>query len=257
MRHWLPTLIRMNWAEMRADAGAFWSMMSLMAIQNILYFMLWVILFDRVGTLRGWGLSDVAMLFGAGAFGYGIFFTLLGGLDRLAETVADGRLDLYLARPRAVLPMVLMSRTRSDSLGDLVTGLVMMALFVRPEWSQIPMLLLLTVSMGLVFASARLVLHTLAFWGMAGQANENAYMAFLIAGTNPQHGIGTLGKYLLLTVFPAGYLGLVPVLAWREQSGLLLLGQVAASLAIAGFSVWLFHRGLARYASGNQFVSLR
>lgn len=254
---WVKEIIAMNWAEMRADAGAFWSMMLLMAVQNLLYFMLWVLMFRQVGTLGGWGLSDVALLFGAGAFGYGIFFTLLGGLDRVAEIVSDGRLDLYLARPRPVLPMVLLARARSDSLGDLLTGAVMLTVFVRPSLSQLPMLAVLVISMGLVYASARLILHALAFWGISGNANENAYMAFLCAGTNPQHGVGFIGKAILLTVFPAGYLGLVPVLAWRDHSSVILAGQLLASLVIAAFAVWLFQTGLKRYTSGNQFVMMR
>lgn len=254
---WLTTIMKLNWSNMVTNAKAFYTLMGLMCLQNLIYFSLWVIMFERISSLRGWGLTEVAFLFASGALGYGIFFTIFGGLNTLGHTIQNGELDTYLARPRSTLTLVLMQRMRADSFGDVVTGIVMLGIFVRPPLSTWPLLLVLSVTAGMAFMAFRLIAHSLSFWGMSGEASENSFTAFLITGTNPQKGFDPLFKAALLTVFPAGYVGLLPVEIMRDFRWDFLALQVMGSATVFTFSVWLFHQGLKRYTSGNKFLSLR
>lgn len=254
---WIFAMLRVNWANATAHKGAFWSLTIMMCLQDLIYFMCWVFVFDRIGSMQGWGVREVAFLFGAGAIGYGVIFTLLGGLNRIAYMIEDGALDIYMARPQSVVWMLLFSRIRADSMGDVICGIVMMAIFVRPDLADIPLLVILSLSAGIVYASFRLICHALAFWGAGGDVGENGFTAFLIASTNPQNGFGQWGKLVLLTVFPAGYVSLLPVEILRDFRWDWLAWQLGGSIAVFTFALWLFGRGLRRYSSGNRFLMLR
>lgn len=255
--HWVLATIRLNWSNMTANKRAFWTMAALMCAQNLIYFSLWVMVFSRLSSLKGWGLTEVAYLYGAGALGYGAIFTVFGGLNQVASVIRNGTLDVFLARPRSPLLSVMLSRMRADSLGDVVVGLVMLTIFVRPSLHDLPLIAVLSLSAGVVYASVRLLIHSFAFWGLGEEAAESGYIAFLITATNPQKGFGTLGKILLLSVFPAGYIALLPVEILQSFSWANLAWQVGASLSIAAFAVLLFQLGLKRYSSGNKFLMLR
>jgi ABC-2 type transport system permease protein len=254
---WITSTIRINWINMTADSKAFWSLGALMAVQNLIYFSLWAVVFSRVSSLKGWGLPEVAFLYGSGAIGYGILFSVLGGLNQLSSYIQDGLLDVYLARPRPVLLSILMHRMRADSLGDILAGVVMLLVFVRPEWKDVPLIMALSILAGIVYAAFRLIVHTLAFWGTGNETSENGFSAFLIASTNPQNGFGPWGKFVLLTVFPAGYISLLPVEILKKFDWKLFTLQICGSFAVLAFSLWLFQQGLKRYASGNRFLTLR
>jgi ABC-2 type transport system permease protein len=254
---WILSTLKLNWSNLIADARAFLALSVLMAVQNIIYLMLWVAVFQRISSLKGWGLSEVAFLYGAGAMGYGVLFCLFGGVNQMATAIHDGTLDVYLARPRPVLPSVMMHRMRADSLGDIAAGIAMIAWFVRPELSQLLLILALGLLAGIVYLSFRMICHSLAFWGVSNEASENSFIAFLIASTNPLNGFGMFGKLVLLTVFPAGYIAFLPVEILREFRWDYFALEIAGAFAVLGFAVWLFHRGLRRYASGNRFLVLR
>lgn len=254
---WITAILKLNWANVTAHKGAFWSLSLLMCVQNLIYFSLWGIVFYTVGNMRGWGLSEMAFLYGAGAIGYGILFTLLGGLNQLGDTINNGTLDIHLARPRPPLLLALMGRMRADTLGDLLCGIVMVGFMVRPALADIPLIIVLSLSAGFVYVAARLVANTLAFWGVSGDTGENAFVAFLIASTNPQSGFGTWGKLALLTIFPAGYIALLPVEIIRDFRWDYMMLQLGGSTTVFAFSLWLFNRGLKRYTSGNRFIVQR
>ena len=254
---WIVEILRLNWANITAHKGAFWSLTVMMCLQNLIYFMMWVFVFDRISDLHGWGLREMAFLYGAGAMGYGIFFTLFGGLNQIAYMIEDGSLDSHLARPRSTVWLALFSRMRADSIGDILCGLIMMVFFVRPDMGDVPLLIVLSLSAGLVYTAFRLICHALCFWGLGGDAGEQGFMAFLITTTNPQNGFGPWAKLALLTVFPAGYVSLLPVEILRDFSWGMLAWQLAASAGIFASSLWLFEHGLKRYRSGNRFLLLR
>lgn len=254
---WVIATVKLNWANMTSNMGVFWSLSAMMAIQNLIYFSLWGVVFSRISTLHGWGFSEIAFLYACGGLGYGLLFTVFGGVSQISSYIHDGLLDIYLARPRPLLPSLLMHRMRADSLGDVFSSVLMIALFVKPDWADIPVIIALSILAGVVYGAFRLIMHTLAFWGLDNEAGENGFIAFLIAATNPQHGFGFWGKFILLTVFPAGYVGLLPVEILKDFDWWLFLWQIAGSCAVLAFSLWFFYYGLKRYTSGNKFLSLR
>lgn len=259
MKHyqWIFETLRINWLNMVQNRSAFYTMMLLMLLQNLIYFGMWIIIFKQISSLKGWGLPEVSYLFAAGAAGYGLFFCLFGGLNQLGHMIHDGTLDIYLTRPRSVLFSAMMQRMRGDSAGDVLTGIILLGLFLQPALSMWPLIFVLTISSGAVFASFRLISHSLAFWGISGETSENSFTAFLITATNPQVGFAPILKLILLTVFPAGYIGLLPVEIIRDFRWDFLALQLVGSAGLVGVSIWFFNISLRRYCSGSQMTHLR
>lgn len=254
---WILATLKLNWNNAVQEPKTFYTMMFFMCMQNFIYFGLWVILFSQISSLRGWGLREVAFLYGAGALGYGILFTIFGGLNQLGGTIQNGEMDVYLARPQSPLLMALLQRIRTDSIGDILTGILMMGFFMRPSPDLLPLIALLCVSMGLIYFSVRLIGHCLSFWGLGEETGESIFMSFIITSTNPQKGFPPFAKAALLSVFPAGYIALIPVEIVLNFRWDYMALQMGATVIIVSFALWFFHAGLKRYSSGNKFIVLR
>lgn len=108
---YLGALFRTNLRAGFARPGAAISQLVLMLINNLIFFIVWALYFDRFPDLRGWGKSDVALLYGVAAFGFGLSIAIAGGMRDLSRAIVEGSLDVHLGRPRHPLPSLLMSRS--------------------------------------------------------------------------------------------------------------------------------------------------
>lgn len=92
---------------------------------SIVLFM-WV--FVHFQQVRGWGLSEMFLVFGIVAAGFGLGTYLSGNVLTLADVIVSGRLDYYLSLPRPALLHALASRSRVSGLGDFCYGFISFAL---------------------------------------------------------------------------------------------------------------------------------
>ena len=98
-----------------------------MIANNTMYFLVWVIFFDRFKDVRGWGLGDMYVTFGVAASAFGLVSILFGNAFSLGEIITRGRLDYYLSLPRPVLLHALSSRMVASGLGDFLYGFLSFA----------------------------------------------------------------------------------------------------------------------------------
>jgi len=61
-----------------------------MFLNNGVYFLFWVLFFDRFKEIRGWALPDMLLLCGIVATGFGIGAYLFGNVLTLAEVISQG-----------------------------------------------------------------------------------------------------------------------------------------------------------------------
>jgi ABC-2 type transport system permease protein len=253
---WIFALAKINWYNMITNINAFYVMTLSMCIQNLIHFSLWFIVFKQISSLRGWQLQDVSFLLANATLGYGILFFIFGGVNQIANMIHSGEIDLYMVKPKSTLILVLLRCMRADSVGDILTGAIMLMLFVEKNTSLL-LIGTLILSSGIVMFSVRLICHTCAFWGINHEGSERNFMAFMVMATNPQNGFKPLFKAILLSIFPAGYIGYLPVEIIRSPNWMLLLLQVSGSMLILIFAIWFFQIGLRYYNSGNRFLTLR
>ena len=72
---------------------AFLSQIVGMLLNNAVYFLFWVIFFDRFKELNGWGLQEMFLIFAVVATGVGLATFLFGNVLSLADMVSEGRLE--------------------------------------------------------------------------------------------------------------------------------------------------------------------
>ena len=69
-----------------------------------------LLMFSQVDVLGGYGLPEVAFLYGLSATSFGLADLAVGSMDRLGSRVRDGTLDTLLVRPVPVLAQVAADR---------------------------------------------------------------------------------------------------------------------------------------------------
>lgn len=235
-----------------------WSAVVLMAANNLLFFITFAIYFRNFSSLKGWVRDDIALLIGMTCWAFGLATFLAGGIRDLANTIASGGLDPYLGRPRHPLPALLLSQSLPSGLGDMASGVVFWLVLAHRGWVDLPLLLLVGTFGAIVVTATATLFQCLAFW-LPGAAllAEEMFQMFMMVAYYPEHPFGFVVRLLLLTVFPAGFVAMMPVEAVHSADPLKLAACAGAALVYAGLAWLVFERGLKRYTSGNRIIELR
>src|SRR5689334_11746128 len=138
--------------------------MLFMRLNNVAFFVFWWLLFARVGSLRGWRVSEVELLFGISATGFGLRQVLTGGVAHLSRLIDDGGLDPLLAQPKPTLLYALCSRSEASGFGDVLSGVAFLAHSGYLSVHSAPRVLLCALASALGFVATGVVVHSLAFW---------------------------------------------------------------------------------------------
>ncbi|MEU8789036.1 ABC transporter permease [Streptomyces sp. NPDC048643] len=117
-----------------------------------------LLMFSQVDRIGGYGLPEVAFLYGVAGTAFGLADLALGSMDRLGRRVRDGTLDTLLVRPAPVLAQVAADRFALRRLGRIVQGLLVLgyALAVLDiQWTPLKVLLvpLMLLSGGVIFSA--------------------------------------------------------------------------------------------------------
>ncbi len=239
-----------------AERGAFFMRVILMAVNNAIFFTFWIVLLSRVPRIRGYALGDVALLYGIVAVANGVAVFVAGGAQYLARMIHDGELDALIAQPKSTLLYAAGLRSQPSGLGDVVSGLVMIALSGRVTMLGIPVVLAAGIAGAVVLVSTAVLMHSAAFWlGRTESASRQLYEVTLMFSLYPDTLFTGPMRWILYTVIPAGFVGYLPVELIRAPTvwtAMAILGGVAAYVVAA---VWVFERGLRAYSSGSRFAT--
>ena len=224
-----------------------------MFINNGIYFVFWLIFFNQFGTVRGYEMSDIYLLFAIATLGYGIGFMFAANSGtNLAYLIAQGRLDYYLVLPRNLLLHVIFSRMSVSTIGDVSFGLVAYLFTGRFHPVEILLFLISSVLVGLVFVGFSIITGSLAFYlGNARYLSQQMTNAILTFALYPNTLFSGVARLLLFTLLPAAFIGAVPVEVVKSRSWLLLAGLFGAVVVLWGVGTAVFYLGLRRYESGS------
>jgi ABC-2 type transport system permease protein len=245
-------LVKLNLAGLMEYRATFLTQAVGMFINNGIYFVFWLMFFDRFEDVRGYQIEQIFLLFALVAGGWGLAFTFAGNANRIAGLIAQGRLDYYLTLPRPVLPHLLFSYMNPFTMGDL-TFAVMAYLFAgRFDVLSILLWLACSICTAIICVSFMAVVSCAAFFlGNAAQWTfyfENALVTFSLYPNGLFQGAIRL---ILFTLIPSAFIGAVPV-EIVETHSFTLLG-ILASVALVGIVILnvVFRVGLRRYESGS------
>jgi ABC-2 type transport system permease protein len=192
-----------------------------MLANNFLFLGFWAIFFQRVPSVAGWTLADVALCYGMAATAFGLAAVFAGGVFELAPAIARGGLDTWLLRPRPVLLQAVAGRMRLSGFGDLVTGPILLILAGHATPARIAVFVAGSVIGALVFAAFVLACHAAAFWfGRAEELSLLGVNAILSFALYPPGLFTGPSRLLLFTVLPAGLMSWLPAeLVLRPDAG--------------------------------------
>lgn len=254
MREWrfLTALWKANLLAAMEYRAAFLAQVVGMMLNNAIYFVFWVLFFERFQSVRGWGLPDMFLLFGVVAAGFGLGVFLFGNAMRLADVIAGGRLDYYLSLPRPVLLHALAGRSVASGLGDALYGCLSFALSRPDSLDDVARFGVAVLFSMAIFLAFLVVVQSLAFWLgnaslLAGQVT-NAILSFALY---PLELFDGTAKLVLFTVLPAAFMGAVPAAFARRFTWAGLSELVGAAVVLLGLAIMVFHLGLRRYESGS------
>ncbi len=223
-----------------------------MILNNVIYFVFWLLFFDRFEEVRGWTLPDMIRLFAVVATGLGLALVLFGNCNRIARIIAAGELDAYLSLPRPVLLHVLASRSSVPSLGDFTFGLIWFGLAGDFTPGHVGVFLLCVLMAALTFVSALVLVNSLAFWlGRAEILAEQFQNALITFALYPGTLFEGMARVFLFTLVPAGFIGALPAELLRQFQPVTFAWLCLGVGVLSGLSVLVFHQGLRRYESGS------
>lgn len=223
-----------------------------MMLNNAIYFLFWVIFFDRFEDIQGWALADMFLLFGIVAAGFGLGTYLFGNVLQLAEVITGGRLDYYLSLPRPVLLHVLASGSIPSGLGDVLYGLISFAMagyYTLGALLRFGIGILLAM---LIFLSFLILVQSLAFWlGNTALLTQQATNAIITFSIYPITLFDGTAKFILFTIIPAAFVGAVPAEFVRTSDWFTLAQLLGGALVFLALALLAFQRGLRHYESGS------
>jgi ABC-2 type transport system permease protein len=227
-----------------------------MMLNNAMYFLFWMIFFDRFKEVGGWGLRDMLLLFGVVAVSFGLGVYLFGNAVQLSAVIVQGRLDYYLALPKPVLLHALASRSTTSGLGDFTYGLISFAIAGQFSLDTILRFMVAVILATTIFISFMVLINSLAFWiGNASNMISQIFNAIITFSLYPITLFDGTAKLLLFTVIPAALIGALPAEFVRTFSWGGLIQLLVGAVAFFTLSIAIFYRGLRRYESGSAILT--
>ena len=249
----LGHLMAVNLASSMEYRASFVTQILFMFINNGIYFIFWLIFFDQFGTVRGYNVGDVYLLFGLAALGYGLgaLFAANTGAN-LAYLIAQGRLDYYLVLPRPVLLHVICSRMNVSAMGDVAFGLVAFFFVGRLTLPDFGLFVLASIPAALIFTGFGVIAGSLAFYmGNAQYASQQVTNGLLTFALYPHTLFSGGTRLLLYTLLPAVFVGAIPAQFVKSRDMGLLGLMTLAVVCVWGAAIVIFYAGLRRYESGS------
>lgn len=228
-----------------------------MALSNATFIFFWWVAFSQVGgRIGGYDFQDVMFIWALCSSAFGLSHVLFANADHLTRLIVTGELDTFLLQPCNLLLNVCCARTSLSAYGDLLYGVVLMALTQGGNGAAW-LFYALGVPVGAMLITAiGLTAHTLTFYfgdaSFAGSMSQEFVVNFCIYPEGIYNGVV---RGLMFSLIPAAFIVHVPLRLVRNFSVGWLLLWLGASMAYCAFAAWFFYRGLKKYESGNLIIT--
>ncbi|MET0903914.1 MAG: ABC-2 family transporter protein [Acidimicrobiales bacterium] len=238
-------------AEVAAKPGALAVQMLIMAINDFVWVLFWVLFFDRVGTLRGWDRDSIILLQAVLTTAGGLSLGLFANARSIGTMAVGGDLDAVLALPVRPLRFVLLRRVNPVNLGDLAFGVGLFFVACDPTPERTVIFVLVSLASATLLTGFLVLTGALAFFIGRSESGELGFHGMLLLGAYPVDVFAGGIRIFLFTLVPAAFVSAVPatLIDDFDVARALQLGLAAALFATLAAST--FTAGLRRYTSGS------
>ncbi len=231
---------------------SFFMQIFMMIINDLFFIIQWLIIFDLIDNIGGYGFKETMLLWAVAAGGYGVSHAFFGGAFNIKDMVYDGKLDVFLTQPKNVLINVCCSSTSISAVGDIIYAFVALAIAGASWWWYL-LIIPISIMAGLIYVAVYVCYVSLAFHIKRGDAVAHAVEGTLNkVGTYPPQIFSTAVKWLFVTIIPALFYTFLPVqyvlLTPNVWWMLIMIGATALWVALAFLA---FNKGLKKYNSGS------
>ncbi|MBU8933953.1 MAG: ABC-2 family transporter protein [candidate division Zixibacteria bacterium] len=233
--------------------AAFLTQVFAMIVNNSAFIIFWLILFDRVGTIKGYDFTAVMFLWALAATGFGIAAVFFGNSSHLSQIIYNGELDVYLLQPKPVLLNVLISRSHVSGWGDLAYGLILFFATQPISIGGLLLFMLFSIMFAAILISLRVLYHSMTFFlgnaeELATRASDMVISFALYPGTLFDGPV----VLLLYSLVPAALAAWIPFEIFQSFDANQLAILICADLLVVGIAYGVFCLGLRSYESGNR-----
>ena len=216
-----------------------------------------LVLFSKIPRLQDWSFNEVMFLYAFSLIPLGFFNVVSWNLYEFGELyIIEGRFDRVLLRPVDTLFQVIFEKFRLESLQEVVTGLVMLAVCVR----RMHMILGLgdylrfgaMIACGaVIYLAVFLILTAVSFWFEDRVGIVPPVFNMLNFGRYPLTIYNVFIQFLLSWIIPFGFASFYPTTHFLGRNSFALyfhlVPVVAAGFFLLAIVVW--NRGVANYSS--------
>lgn len=218
---------------------------------------------DQFGTLQGWGLGELAFLYGLSVLSHGLSVVLFVPTWYMGNMIVDGELDIFLLRPMNVLFQFLFAYFNLIGVTDLIPGIMIFAygcvtLHFALSWLNLLLVVLVVIGGALIRGGIWLALGSISFW-VKNRASFTVLTMQLYDKTT-MYPLSIYPKFLqtLFTVaIPLGWISFYPASSLLDKpvSFYLPVSIPLVTLAVGAacfmLACLMFLRGLKRYESAG------
>lgn len=216
------------------------------------------VIYEHTDSIAGWSKYEMLLLVGTSLlvqrFLMGFFWS---SLFEMGRNIKSGAFDFFLAQPGNIL---FMASTRKLDLDGLCNSLVAMGvvayaahrLDLHPSALDV-LLYAVMILCGLIIHYSMLVITiSLAFWITSAQGIEGSYFTLAEFSRLPREAFKGIASVLFVWLLPVVVVSNAPAqILLHGFQPTWVLALVAATLAWFATAIFVFHRGLRRYASAS------
>lgn len=238
------------WKEATANRRGFWTQVTVMVANDIVWIIFWALFFDRVGDLRGWGLDQIMVLFAVLTTSGGVVLGLFNNVRHIGELASTGGLDSVLALPTSPLLQLLTRRVNTVHLGDLFFGVVLFLVFGNPTPTRFAVFLFGVVCASLIMGGFLVLMGSTSFFVSRNEGADLGFHAILLFSSYPVDIFAGATRIFLYAVVPAGFVTSVPTELVDDFHPGWAAGTAGVAVLVAFLGWAAFTVGLRRYTSG-------
>jgi ABC-2 type transport system permease protein len=245
---------RAAWWEARANRRAFWTKLTMMAVNDCVWVFFWLVFFHRVGAVRGWVADDVLVLLAVFTVAGGIALGALANTRHLGRLTGSGQLDAALALPVSPLGYLLCRQVEPSGVGDIVFGLVLFCTLGQPTPGRLALFTVAALCGSVVFTGFLVIVGSLSIGSGRGPASDLALNAVMLFSSYPVDVFSSGIRVVLYGLVPAALVTSMPARLVQHPDPLRAVVVVGAAGVIALAAVASFRLGLSRYTSGGAWT---
>jgi ABC-type uncharacterized transport system permease subunit len=226
-----------------------------MMLNNVAFFLIWLLFMKATGPINGWTSIDVFGMLGVSMFCYGVTYGFFYGVIDLPQFVVKSSFDSVLIAPVGSFVKLSGASFSITALGDLAMGMLVMAFYIIYMKFSIFSIILFFFSVlcgAIIFLCIRLICSLVVFFIHDGEViSNNMFEIFLRPGLYPGSIFPDKLKLFCMTILPSLITSATPIDVIKSKSFSYFLFALLVTFVWVCITYFIFKFSIKRYESGN------